>query len=303
MIASIFVKDARLRPPLRILVYGIVLICLTYVLATALGAVCASCLASTQPGALAAQMLVGVCTVALTTVWLRRRLDRRSVASLGFAPRGPWLRFFAIGVVFGAAMQTLAVAIEAVSGSAHIGAHASLRNDLQLLPLMIVVLLGAAFTEELSTRGYVLQNLWEAWGEKPAVVLSAVLFAAIHSYNPHLREQMWLTWAGLCAFGIFAACSLVWTGSLWLALGTHAAWNLFEGPIYGLPVSGLLLSPSPVITVSVSGPSWLTGANFGPEAGVSSLLALAIGALVLRTLYLGGAFRDQADTREAYARA
>ena len=95
----------------------------------------------------------------------------------------------------------------------------------------------------------------------------------------------------------------VWTGSLWLALGTHAAWNLFEGPVYGLPVSGLALSPAPVITLSISGPSWLTGANFGPEAGLSSLLALAIGALVLRALKLRGVFSAQADTREAYARS
>jgi len=303
MIASIFVKDARLRPPLRILVYGIVLICLTFVLATVLGTLCASCLTSTQPSALAVQMLVAACTVALTTVWLRRRLDRRTVASLGFAPKGPWLRFFAIGIAFGAGMQTLAVALEALSGSAHIAAHAALRSDVQLLPTMMVVLLGAAFSEELSTRGYVLQNLWEAWGSKPAALLSAVLFAAIHSYNPHLREHMWLTWAGLFAFGLFAACSLLWTGSLWLALGTHAAWNLFEGPVYGLPVSGLALSPAPVITLSISGPSWLTGANFGPEAGLSSLLALAIGALVLRALKLRGVFSAQADTREAYARS
>jgi membrane protease YdiL (CAAX protease family) len=302
MIANIFFKDGRLRPPLRILVYGIVLICLAIAFELVLNAVCATCHSLTRPGALAIQVLLEASVVAIATFWLRRSLDRRSVASLGLAPRGPWLRFFSIGIAFGAGMQVLAVTVETLSGSARVTAHATLQSDVRLLSTTAIVFLAAAFSEELSTRGYVLQNLWEAWGRKPAVGLSSVLFAVLHVANPHSREQLWLTSAGLVLFALWAACSLVWTGSLWLALGAHAAWNLFEGPVFGLPVSGLVVSSTPVLSFSVSGPSWLTGASFGPEAGVSSLVALIAGFIVLRSLFVRGAFRDQADTTEAYAR-
>ena len=301
MMASIFVKDARLRPPLRILVYGIVLICLFFVGAALLDALCAACLTSMQPVALAIQALFAASVVAATSFGLRRALDRRSLASLGFSPQGPWLRFFLIGIAFGSGMQALAVCVEALGGSVHLTARATLQSDLHLLATMVVTLLAAAFSEELSMRGYVLQNLWEAWGRKPAVFLSSVLFAAVHLSNPHSKEQLWLTLGGLLAFGLWTACSLLWSGSLWLALGAHAAWNLFEGPVFGLPVSGLVLSSAPVLSLSVHGPAWLTGGHFGPEAGASTLVALAFGFAVLRLLVVRGAFADQARTQERYA--
>jgi len=107
--------------------------------------------------------------------------------------------------------------------------------------------------------------------------------------------------AGLVAFALWACMSLLWTGSLWLALGAHLAWNVFEGPFFGLPVSGVVIPSPSVLEVSVRGQPWLTGGAFGPEAGLSSLVALVLGFAVLWTLRVRGAFAGAADTSEAYA--
>jgi hypothetical protein len=40
----------------------------------------------------------------------------------------------------------------------------------------------------------------------------------------------------------------------------------------------------------VNGPEWFTGGSFGPEAGASSLIALAIGIAVLLWMHRRGAF-------------
>ena len=96
--------------------------------------------------------------------------------------------------------------------------------------------------------------------------------------------------AMVSAAGALFCLSVVVTGSLWLAVGCHFAWNLFEGPVFGFPVSGLSIGSAHIVSQSVNGPEWFTGGSFGPEAGASSLIALAVGAAILVVLHRRGAF-------------
>jgi membrane protease YdiL (CAAX protease family) len=65
------------------------------------------------------------------------------------------------------------------------------------------------------------------------------------------------------------------TGNLWLPVAIHFAWNFFEGPLFGLTVSGRgSLAQSRMITLH--GPEIFTGGAFGIEAGiVATLVTLA----------------------------
>jgi membrane protease YdiL (CAAX protease family) len=302
MIVKLFVKDARLRPFWRLGVYAIAVVFLSALLLAVYYAARGKTFDAARSWSddIATELVTAI-AVLIVSIFLRRTLDRRSIASLGFALRGPWLRLLGMGVLFGAGMQTIANAIEWATGSAHLTAHGSLAGDVRLVVIAAGILLAEAFLEEMSFRGYVLQNLWEEWGIVPAIVLSSVAFAWLHVINPHAHEQIALTFSGLLAFAFWASMSLLWTKSLWLALGAHMAWNLFEGPVFGLPVSGLAMPVHTVLVQSITGPVWLTGGAFGPEAGVSSLVALLAGFTVLRALYIKGAFAAASDTREAYA--
>ncbi len=303
MLAKLFLKDDRLRPVLRVLVFVLLTLVVAVVLWLVLdGLRGQQYTAQLSFGDLATGEFAGAIAVVLVAVLMRRYVDRRSVASLGFAPRGPWLRLFGWGILFGAGMQAIALAVETVSGCAHVTALGGLAGDAKLIAVTAAVFFAGALFEELSMRGYVLQNLWEEWGLVPAVVLTSVTFAAVHLSNPHSHDQEALTVSGLVAFALWACVSLLWTRSLWLALGAHMAWNVFEGPVFGLPVSGVSMPAQTVLVESVHGPQWLTGGAFGPEAGVSSLVALLAGFMVLRALHRRNAFADTVDTREAYAR-
>ena len=302
MFVKLFVKDSRLRPILRTIVFAIAVLFLGSVLWVVVDAALRRPFTPTlQFADLATGEIAVAVAVAICAIVMRRYVDRRSVASLGFAPRGPWLRFLAIGVLFGAGMQGIALGFEVASGAARVTGHGALVADVRIVAIAVLVFLAAAFSEEMSMRGYVLQNLWEEWGVGPAVGLSSIAFAALHLGNPHSREQAGLTAAGLCLFALWACMSLVWSGSLWLALGAHMAWNVCEGPVFGLPVSGVDMPMPTVLDVSVNGPQWLTGGAFGPEAGLSAIIALLAGFGVLRLLHARGAFAGAADTCEAYA--
>ena len=224
----------------------------------------------------------------------RRFLDRKPTDSLGLPLGLRSVRLFALGAALGAGMQTLVFLFEFASGSVHVTAIAPIRSDAITWAAIIPLLAIAALAEELPLRGYLFQNLRVAWGDVLALAATSVLFALLHVTNPGAHQEIALTIVGVAVAGAWFCAAVIWTRSLWLALGAHIAWNLFEGSVYGFPVSGLFLGSGSAITSSVSGPAWLTGGSFGPEAGISSLVALAAGAVVLYVLHRRGALTSLA---------
>jgi len=81
----------------------------------------------------------------------------------------------------------------------------------------------------------------------------------------------------MAALGIFLAG---WTlaffrlryHGLTAVTGFHWMWNVAQGILLGLPVSGLAFSAP--WKAQVHGPAWWTGGAFGPEAGLVAWLPL-----------------------------
>lgn len=303
----IFLKDERLRPIFRCVVYIVATVFCAGSLTVLVGFFALT--AGVKPEELSngsayrALFITEACLIAAAVgvaIFLRRFLDRRSIDSLGLTFRGPWVRLLLLGVLLGAAMQAFIFTVDEVLGFSHVTAFATAGADAIELGKYVPVFILVAVAEEMFTRGYLFQNLWEEWGVVAAVVISSVIFAAGHLDNPNSHAQLAFTIVGLLAYGVWACLSVLWTKSLWLVIGVHFAWNLFEGPVFGFPVSGLAFGTT-AVAQTVSGPLWFTGGPFGPEAGASSLAALAAGLALLYWLHRAGAFSDSPDVRESYA--
>jgi hypothetical protein len=131
------------------------------------------------------------------------------------------------------------------------------------------------FFEEFVTRGYTQFTLTQGIGFWPAAVLLSVAFGAIHLSNA--GEQ----WVGaLCAatIGLFFCLTLRRTGTLWFAVGMHAAWDWGETFFYSVPDSGIV-APGHLLNSSFHGARWLTGGSVGPEG--SALVFILIAALFI----------------------
>ena len=199
--------------------------------------------------------------VVLVTYLFRRGLDRRSLASLGLQRRPGWVSESLVGFVLGAVLMTLVFGAELGLGAYRLRAFAWQQHS----PDTIVAALGVsfagfvvvAFYEELVVRGYILQNLAAVWGTPAGLIVSSGIFALAHLFNPGGAYML--------------------ARNLWLPMGLHLSWNLFQGPIFGFPVSGLRTTG--LVSLEGVGPGLLTGSTFGPEAslvGVTvSLLGLA----------------------------
>lgn len=118
--------------------------------------------------------------------------------------------------------------------------------------------------EEFLFRGYAQFTLSNGIGFWPSAVLLSAVFGAVHLGNP---GEGWVGALSVMLFGIFASFTLQRTGSLWFAIGFHAATDYAETFIYSVPDSGMLASTH-LLNSSLHGPRWLSGGTIGPEGSV-----------------------------------
>ena len=143
----------------------------------------------------------------------------------------------------------------------------------------------AGVYEELIARGVVLRNLENLFGSETAIVLSALLFGALHIGNPNwgLLNIAAVAIEG----GVMLAAVYIATRSLWWTIGVHMAWNFTQTTIFGIADSGH--EGHGLLRAHVAGPAWLTGGVFGIEASIISV-ALCV---IVATLFLARAYRDK----------
>lgn len=206
---------------------------------------------------------------------VERLTVQRGPAEIGFNPKH-LLRDTALGLAAGAALFSLVVLELAALHAYRIdGTHPTMA----LLYAALWLVPGAAI-EELLFRGAIFRLLSEWSGTWIALAVSAVLFGATHLFNP--GATWFSTFAIALEAGVLLGAAFVATKNLWLPIALHFAWNFCEGPVYGTQLSGLTVQ-QPLFQAQISGPAWLTGGSFGPEASVPALLtcsALTAGFLV-----------------------
>lgn len=135
--------------------------------------------------------------------------------------------------------------------------------------------------EEFAYRGYSLHTLAQAVGFWPAALLLAFYFAFEHSYNP---GESLVGEAGIAAIALLFALTVRRTGTLWLAVGWHAAFDFGETFLYSVPDSGTVF-PGHLSNATLHGPVWLTGGATGPEGSVFSFVVMALLAIAVHYFF------------------
>lgn len=165
----------------------------------------------------------------------------------------------------GVGLTLLVVLMLWLAGSYHI---LGWRGPADLLAPSLMAI-GASLMEEILIRGFVL-GLVQRWGGSVvALGVTAVLFGGLHFDNA--GGGAWPVVALMLGPGFALGAAALATGRLWLSIGLHFGWNFGQSGLFGLLDSGT--SFSSVIDASVTGPYWLTGGAFGPEASLPVLTA------------------------------
>lgn len=151
------------------------------------------------------------------------------------------------------------------------GFHFSSTNILQFIPLLLAWSI-QGHAEEMLARGFLFSSVAAKHSIPVGIVVSSIFFSLIHLGNDGLTLIPILD---LTLFGILAALYYLKTGSIWGISGAHAAWNCFQGNVFGFPVSGTDAGTA-FISVKQQGPDWLSGGAFGVEGSLISVTAQAL---------------------------
>ena len=214
-----------------------------------------------------------------TLRWIATRTysDIRAINALPSRPTAfqEWQR----GVALGWGMLLAALIPMMLFGTLHpqfsLGAH-----NWGLAFLSIATIALTSLTLEVAFRGFLFARLIAAIGTTPATILLSIIYAYISASRPNSTGLSILV-SFLLAL-LFSQAYLR-THALWLGWGMHFAWNAAMAIVFGLPIAGYATYDNLVIT-STTGPDWLTGGAYGPEAAFFTLIVLIIAMLVLHRI-------------------
>jgi hypothetical protein len=216
-----------------------------------------------QPGTAALHMVINIALVLAVYKLAITKLGERPRDDL---PARGAARNLGLGLMAGALLFSAVVAVAAALGVYRItGTGDTSTLVLQLISAGIM----PGFMEELLFRGILFRWLEEFAGSWAALVVTSGLFGLLHIANPNA------TWFSSFAIaveaGILLGGAYMLTRSLWLPMGLHGAWNVMQGAVFDIPVSGN--AAQGLVQAKLSGSVLLSGGGFGLEA---SIIALAI---------------------------
>jgi len=223
-------------------------------------------------------VIVGLFLVTLVMA----KIEKRSFWSYGLPLQGAFGKLFWQGVVWGLAMESAEMlamfALHGFSfGSLALSSFTLLKYTMAWACVFVLV----GIFEEFMFRGYAQFTLGKGIGFWPAAFILSAAFGALHLPNP---GEGWVGALSVLVFGLYACFTLRRTGSLWFAIGFHAAGDYAETFIFSVPDSGMKATGH-LLNSSFHGPRWLTGGTIGPEGSALDFVVFLIAFVVFAWLY------------------
>ena len=214
---------------------------------------------------------------ALAATIAMSRLERRSPLAFGFQGKFRAVRFVA-GLFYGMLAVSALVLVLWHSGLLSIDGQllhgaAIWKNAIGWAGFFLIV----GLFEESLLRGYLQFTLMRGLGFWWGALLLSFLFGFSHGTNPG-ETPVGLFSAG--AIGLIFCLSLWYTGSLWWALGFHAAWDWGESYFYGTSDSGMVVQGHLYAEHPLGRALW-SGGTTGPEGSLLVIPLLLIITIVM----------------------
>ena len=218
-----------------------------------------------------------ISAILLIATLLAAQIERRPLAELGLSLKNALPRFIQ-GLIVGVAAMCAEIGLLLACKGITLGQIVLHGSDIWMFGgqwALAFLLVGVA--EELAFRTYLQQTLARGLNFRWSALVMGVLFLAAHAFN-----------AGETPIGlisVFLAALVftlsVWrTGTVWWAIGFHAAWDWTQSFVFGVADSGHP-SVGALMTATPMGPAWLSGGSTGPEGSLLDLAVLLVVAGVI----------------------
>lgn len=202
-----------------------------------------------------------VVVTVLGATWIMVRwIDRRRFVTVGFEPRHA-LRDLSVGVLIGACWVAASILPLLLGNVASFQDSPTWSGTLGWSGLAIFL---NAVAQEVLVRGYLFQVVRSATTPSLAILVSSLLFTALHA---GAFDRLGLPVLNVFLAGVLFGLACLLTGNLWLPISIHFSWNFLLGAVLGSTVSGKTLGLDQE-HLHLSGPSIWTGGPFGLEGSL-----------------------------------
>jgi len=210
----------------------------------------------------------------ITLCLLARFVDRRGWDTIGFnlsaAPIG-----LGGGTLLGAAIFGVPLALLMAMNYAHFTPQYA-RFTLDALVLALIFVFVNVVDQELLVRSYLFQEVWRKYSSTAAVTISTIVFVALHAGVIVKGLNGAIAGLDVMLASILICLAYIRSGALWLPIGIHFGWNMIQGPVLGVAVTGSDLGGQ-WHAFTFAGPALWTGGAIGIEGGLAGLAGPLLG--------------------------
>jgi membrane protease YdiL (CAAX protease family) len=220
----------------------------------------------------------GLLAVLIALLVMALLVDKRPASTLGLPPRRA-LPGILMGTIVGVVLFCIPIGILTAMGYAHYAPDFS-QFDPAVLGWLLLLVFVNVIDQELLVRSYLFQEIWSKYSGGAAVVISTIVFVALHAGVVMKGTAGLLAGADVAAASIMLGIAYLRTGALWLPIGIHFGWNALQGPVLGISVTGMDLGHQ-WHAFAINGPAVWTGGDLGVEGGLAGLAGPLVGILIV----------------------
>lgn len=221
------------------------------------------------------------------------RIMKYRYGNLGLkALKGAPLRDGLLGLALGFFNCTLIFCVLLLTGNCAVTSAGLHFSGVWLAWVFALLLVGIA--EELMNRGFIMSVLRRTNRPWLIVLVPSLIFGMIHLTNPGVTV---LSVVNIVLVGIVFSYMYYKSGHLWMCIGYHITWNIFQSTVYGMPCSGLVL-PS-LISCEYPAANLLNGGAFGIEGGLLTTLVQLLTLAAVHLYYRNSGYRFLPSAPEA----
>jgi uncharacterized protein len=216
-------------------------------------------------------------------------IEHRSMSSLGMVWNADFRADLLVGLALGTVLPGGILGVMLAMNWAKITGRLITPEGISFIPgliALVLVYVCIGLWEEIVFRVYLLPTLaqgWNAGAVNPSLALvlallaTSVPFGLAHLGNPNATPTAALM---IALAGMMLGLGLILTGRPALGIGLHIAGNIFQA-LLGVTGADSTFEQTRFFKLEFTGPTLWTGGSYGTEAGLLSLVFVAISVALL----------------------
>ena len=198
-------------------------------------------------------------------------IKKKNLSEIGLTSLKAGFSHLLIGLILGIIAVSLCVFF--INNFGNVTIHFNESIDLKYLFVTIITLIIAAFSEELLIRGYMYSTISKGSKKSKiiAIYTTSLFFASMYLANSSVTI---LAFINFLLLGLLYGYMYYCTDNIWMCIGTHISWLIFEKVIFGFnagrrAVDCIFITSAPYKNI-------LNGGNFGLEGSIFCSVVLVV---------------------------